>query len=60
MKKVTILLVGLVLLFFGCSKGLPPEFKAPDFLLKSPVTGEKISLAKLKGRPIMIYWFASW
>lgn len=42
-----------------CSSG-PTEFPAADFTLKSPLSGEKVSLTELKGRPVVIYWFASW
>ncbi len=44
----------------SCSDGFPPEFPAPDFTLKSPVTGRVVNFADLKGRPVVIYWFASW
>lgn len=44
----------------ACSGGLPPEFPAPDFTLKSPLTGEQVVFSELKGRPVIIYWFTSW
>ena len=44
----------------SCSDGFPPEFPAPDFTLKSPVTKTKVRLSDLKGRPVVMYWFASW
>ena len=43
----------------ACSSG-PAEFPAPDFTLKSPMSGQQVSFSELKGRPILIYWFASW
>lgn len=54
------LYVFLFLLLLSCSDGFPPEFPAPDFTLKSPVTGEEVSLETIKGKPVIIYWFASW
>jgi peroxiredoxin len=44
----------------SCSDGFPPEFPAPDFTLKAPLTGEEVSLSTFKGKPVIIYWFASW
>jgi hypothetical protein len=45
---------------FSCSDGFPPEFPAPDFTLKSPLTGNEVTLSSLSGKPVVIYWFASW
>jgi hypothetical protein len=50
----------LVLALFSCSDGFPPEFPAGEFKLKSPMSGTEISSEELKGRPVIIYWFASW
>lgn len=45
----------------ACGDGLPPEFPAQDFTLKSPLTEKAVNFnADLKGRPLMIYWFTSW
>jgi cytochrome oxidase Cu insertion factor (SCO1/SenC/PrrC family) len=60
MRQGRFLLAILLLFVVACSGGLPPEFPAPDFTLKSPMTGKKASLSELKGRPIIIYWFTSW
>jgi len=57
---ILIIFFGLSLLLGGCSDGFPPEFPAADFSLKAPLTGKEVSLESLKGRPIIIYWFASW
>ncbi len=48
-----------LLILAACSSG-PSEFPAADFTLKSPVTDRQVSLAELKGRPVIIYWFTSW
>ena len=45
---------------FSCLGGFPPEFPAGEFKLKSPITGKWISSEDLKGKPVIIYWFASW
>ncbi len=60
MKKAGLVLAGLFLFVLSCSKGLPPEFPAPDFTLKSPTTKRKVTLKDLKGRPVLVYWFTSW
>lgn len=44
----------------SCSRGLPAEFAAPDFTVEDVFTGEQIHLAALKGKPVMLYFFASW
>ncbi|HAG50155.1 MAG: hypothetical protein A2X87_02770 [Deltaproteobacteria bacterium GWC2_42_51] len=43
----------------SCSKveveGLPaPEFTAQTF------SGDSLSLSEFKGKPVILYWFASW
>lgn len=43
----------------ACSSG-PTEFPAADFTLKSPLSGKRVSFTEYKGRPVLIYWFASW
>ena len=50
----------LFFLLLACASGLPPEFPAPDFTLKSPLTGTEVSFASIKGKPTIIYWFTSW
>ncbi len=54
------LLVAAAALVVACTGGLPPEFPAPDFTLKSPTTGKETTFASVKGRPVVIYWFTSW
>jgi hypothetical protein len=62
--RITRLLACALMLFgafvLSCSDGFPPEFPAPDFTLKGPLTGEDVSLSTFKGTPVIIYWFASW
>ena len=48
-----------LLLTLACSSG-PAEFPAADFTLKSPMTDRSVAFSDLKGRPVIIYWFASW
>ncbi|RMF99882.1 MAG: hypothetical protein D6726_12240 [Nitrospirae bacterium] len=55
------LLIGLLLaIVVGCGDNFPSEFPAPDFTLKSPITGKKTSLSDYKGTPLILYWFTSW
>jgi len=56
----TYALLVLCAAMLSCTAGLPPEFPAPDFSLKSPLTGTEVSLASLKGKPVILYWFTSW
>jgi len=60
MRLRSFLFVSAFLLVFSCSEGFPPEFPAPDFTLKSPMTGAEVGLKDIKGRPAIMYWFASW
>jgi hypothetical protein len=53
-------LVLVLISVIACSDGFPPEFPAPDFTLKSPLTDTAVSFSELKGKPVVIYWFASW
>ncbi len=59
-KRLCVLLVVALGLFIACTGGFPPEFPAPDFTLKSPLTGKETAFSSIKGRPIVIYWFTSW
>lgn len=53
------LLLSCVLLMLACSS-LPDEFPAPDFTVEDIFTGDEIRLADYKGRPVVLYFFASW
>lgn len=52
-------LLACVLLLLACSS-LPDEFSAPDFTVEDIFTGDEIRLADYKGRPVVLYFFASW
>ena len=60
LKKI--ILVGLLALISAaaCSDGMPKEFAAPEFVLKDLFDGSDIRSADLKGRPVILYFFASW
>ncbi len=66
MKKGLIVLITLSVLMLisvfsiSRSNGLPERFPAPDFILKDIFTGEDITLSDYKGRPVILYFFASW
>jgi len=44
----------------SCTKGPPVPFPAFDFTVEDLFTGEEIHLEDLIGRPIILYFFASW
>jgi hypothetical protein len=50
----------LAAVLLACSGGFPDEFEAPDFTLEAPLSGNDVTLYDLKGKPVIIYWFASW
>ncbi|MDP2167771.1 MAG: hypothetical protein Q8J64_05515, partial [Thermodesulfovibrionales bacterium] len=52
--------VFLSLLAVSCTDGLPAEFPAPDFTLKDLFTGGNMELQSFRGRPVVLYFFASW
>lgn len=55
-----ILSMFVIIFIASCSGGLPEEFPAPDFKTEDLFTGEEISLSDFKGKPVMLYFFASW
>jgi len=65
LKKGTItafvLAVFLVIIAVSYSGGgLPKEFPAPDFRLSGIFSGKEFSLSEFRGRPVVLYFFASW
>lgn len=50
----------LVLIFLSLSGGLPERFEAPDFTLRDLFTNQEIRLSDYRGRPVILYFFASW
>lgn len=50
----------LVLIILSYSGGLPERFEAPDFTLKDIFSGQEIRFSEYKGRPLVLYFFASW
>jgi uncharacterized protein (DUF779 family) len=62
-KIIHFRLIFLLAVFFtagACSGGPPVPFPAFDFTVVDLFTGEDIHLNDLKGRPVLIYFFASW
>jgi len=53
-------LILTVTLLASCSHGPPVPFKAFDFNVEDLFTGEAIHLEDYSGRPVLIYFFASW
>ena len=41
-------------------KKFPEEFPAPDFTLKDIFGSDDLTLSAHSGRPVIIYFFASW
>ncbi len=62
LKKIyrLIFILSLLIFIIACTKGPPVPFPAVDFSLEDVFTGEDIHLAELKGRPVLLYYFASW
>jgi len=44
----------------ACSRSVPAEFVAPDFTMEDLMTGKNIQLSQYRGRPVLLYFFASW
>jgi len=53
-------LVMLSVLLVACNSAIPDEFTAPQIRLKDLFTGERIDAASYRGRPVILYFFASW
>ena len=54
------LVLSLLILMTACSKGPDVPFPSVDFTLEDIFTGEEINLASYHGRPVLLYFFASW
>jgi cytochrome oxidase Cu insertion factor (SCO1/SenC/PrrC family) len=54
------LLSAIIVVTIAACSSLPDEFPAFDFTVDDVFTGEEINLTELKGRPVLIYFFASW
>jgi hypothetical protein len=57
---VLMLLAGISVFSLSRSKGLPDRFPAPDFNIRDIFTSNEIRLSDYRGRPIVLYFFASW
>lgn len=55
-----LIVMSLTTLLASCTQGPPVPFPAFDFSVEDIFTGEEILLEDLKGRPVLIYFFASW
>jgi len=53
-----VLFIGVAFLL-SCSKVQVEGLPAPDFTLERFDEGS-LSLSEFKGRPVVLYWFASW
>lgn len=60
MKKsyLVVFLISLSL-FLSCTKAQVEGLPAPDFTT-ARFDGSSLSLSEFKGRPVILYWFASW
>ena len=59
LRSMLMLLLALTLISVGCGEGAGPRKPAPDFLLEE-ISGAKISLNHLKGKVIIIDFWATW
>jgi hypothetical protein len=56
-----IILIFVVLFLISYEgSGVPKEFPAPDFMMTDVFTGRDIKLSAFLGRPVLMYFFASW
>jgi hypothetical protein len=55
-----IMIIVALFVFSDSGGGLPEEFPAPDFMLTDIFNGSQIQLSAFRGRPVILYFFASW
>jgi len=58
--KITAAAIVALLILFSCSDGLPPEFPAPDFSIEDVFSENAVAYSEHKGKPLILYFFASW
>lgn len=58
-KRHLLLLIALCIAIAGCKGKEVIGTPAADFTLEG-INGGKISYSELKGRPLLLYFFASW
>ena len=56
---VAFYMVLMIVLFTG-GESVPEVFPAPDFSLENIMGPGKVSLSDYSGRPVILYFFASW
>ena len=54
------LVLSVLIMMTACSRGPDVPFPSVDFTLEDLFTGEEIHLAGYHGRPVLLYFFASW
>ncbi len=59
-RLMTYMLAALLLPVLSCADGFPPEFPAPDFSVKDVFGGKEVAYSEHRGKPVLIYFFASW
>jgi hypothetical protein len=60
LSPLLLLLLSVLIIAGACTAGPPVPFPAPDFSVEDVFTGEEIHLEDLRGRHVLIYFFASW
>lgn len=58
-KSVVALLAIVILTVLGCTRTQLTGKPAPEFSLTT-LDGNKLKLGDFKGRPVILYFFASW